>query len=251
MSPFILAVLRPPSPWRRRSAAAGLLLGVLVLAGCGTSGQTGDSKSQAPAKSSQTQASRPEGKPKYTITEADTAGLSQAIFAGGCFWCLETAFEGVEGIQAAISGYAGGDENDPSYEEVGGGATGHAESVLVTYDPEVISYEDLLHIFWVNHDPFYDDRQFCDRGRQYRPAIFPLSEVQERDAKASIEWAESHLQKNGHVVTEITRVDEFWPAEIYHQDFYKKDPRRYQSYREGCGRDRRLLELWGDHATVH
>ena len=191
------------------------------------------------------------GKMAYQLTAADTTGLAKAIFAGGCFWCLETAFEGVPGVHAAISGFAGGSEPHPTYEQVSSGSTHHAESVLVTYDPTQIDYDQLLHIFWTNHDPLSANGQFCDRGRQYRPAIFYLDETQHAAAEASVEWARAHLQRKGEIVTEITGVTDFWPAEEYHQDFWKKDPGTYKSYRRGCGRDARLHDLWGDLAIGH
>ena len=232
-----------PATTRRAGSWLGIASLVLVFFGCSASeeqpdaaGRAGETKPRAPM---------------YQITEADTAGLSQATFAGGCFWCLETAFEGVPGVHAAISGYAGGREADPTYEEVSSGTTGHAESVLVTYDPETISYEQLLEIFWTNHDPLVANGQFCDHGRQYRPAIFYLDPEQKRQAEASVAWAREHLKTGGSIVTEITGVTEFWPAEEYHQDFWKKDPDRYYSYRRGCGRDARLKELWGESATGH
>jgi len=193
-------------------------------------------------------ADKPSDHAMYVITEADTAGLARAIFAGGCFWCEETAFEGVEGVNAVISGFVGGDEQNPTYEDVSWGRTGHAEAVLVAFDPEVVSYERLLEIFWVNHDPTTKDRQFCDQGRQYRPGIFWLDEEQKRLAEASVAWAKEHARFHEPIVTEITPAGPFWPAENYHQDFWRKSPVRYHSYRLGCRRDARLAELWGSAA---
>jgi peptide-methionine (S)-S-oxide reductase len=174
---------------------------------------------------------------------AFAAEKGEAVFAGGCFWCMETAFEGVPGITSAVSGYAGGPKKNPTYEEVGTGATGHAESVKVTFDPAKISYARLLDIFWKNIDPLSANGQFCDRGPQYRSAIFWLDEAQKKAAEESKREVEKKLGKP--VATEIAKGGEFWAAEEYHQDFYKKNPVRYQSYRLGCGRDRRLKELWG------
>jgi peptide-methionine (S)-S-oxide reductase len=186
------------------------------------------------------------------VTGTDTTlGLSRAIFAGGCFWCEETAFEGVQGVQSVISGFVGGQETHPSYEDVSSGRTGHTEAVLVTFDPKVISYDSLLEIFWVNHDPTTNQGQFCDHGRQYRPGIFYLNDEQKHLAEASVAWAKRHLQVDAPIVTEITRATPFWPAEEYHQDFYKKNPVEYRRYRTGCGRDARLAELWGSLATQH
>jgi peptide-methionine (S)-S-oxide reductase len=191
-----------------------------------------------------------DGKARYRIAAADTAGLEQAIFAGGCFWCLETAFEGVKGVKSVISGYAGGPERNPTYEQVSNGETAHAEAVLVTFDPKVIPYTRLLEIFWVNHDPTTSDRQFCDRGHQYRPAIYYRGAGQKRLAEASVQWALAHRRFTGKIVTEISPATAFWPAEVYHQDFWKKDPIRYTTYRAGCGRDARLAQLWG-RAPAH
>jgi arabinofuranosyltransferase len=190
-------------------------------------------------------------KRKYVITDADTLGLSRAIFAGGCFWCEETAFEDVPGVQAVISGYVGGQEVDPTYEDVSAGRTGHTEAVLVTFDPGVVSYQALLEIFWVNHDPTTNDRQFCDQGRQYRPGVFYVSEQQERLAEESVEWAKARRRFEEPILTEISAATPFWPAEEYHQDFYRKNPGRYISYRSGCRRDARLRELWGSAVIGH
>jgi peptide-methionine (S)-S-oxide reductase len=193
----------------------------------------------------------PPEKAKYVIAAADTAGLSQAIFAGGCFWCEETAFEDVPGVRAVISGYVGGNEPNPSYEDVSSGLTGHTEAVLVVFDAKVVSYEELLQIFWVNHDPTTNDRQFCDRGRQYRPGIFYRTAEQKRLAEASVSWAKERALFDGPFLTEISPATPFWPAENYHQDFYEKSPIRYASYRLGCRRDGRLAELWGGAQAKH
>jgi peptide-methionine (S)-S-oxide reductase len=177
------------------------------------------------------------------VTQAAERG--EAIFAGGCFWCMETAFEGVPGIQSAVSGYAGGAKKNPTYEEVSSGGTGHAEVVKVTFDPAKISYAKLLEIFWHNIDPISAGGQFCDRGTQYRSGIFYLDDAQKKAAEESKRAIEASKRFDRPIVTEITRAGEFTPAEEYHQDFFKKSPARYQSYRLGCGRDRRLKELWG------
>jgi len=187
----------------------------------------------------------------YVLAQADTAGLARAIFAGGCFWCEETAFEDVKGVRAVVSGYVGGAESNPTYDQVSSGETGHAEAVLVTYDPKVIAYPRLLEIFWVNHDPTTGDRQFCDRGHQYRAGIFYLNETQKRLAEASKAWALEHRRFKEPIVTEISPATPFWPAEVYHQDFYRKNPVRYRTYRLGCGRDARLAQLWGAGAAKH
>jgi peptide-methionine (S)-S-oxide reductase len=182
----------------------------------------------------------------FGATVAQAAERGEALFAGGCFWCMETAFEGVPGISAVISGYTGGFKKNPTYEEVSSGSTGHAESVRVVYDPSKISYAKLLDIFWHNVDPVSAGGQFCDRGTQYRSAIFYLDEAQHKAAEDSKKAIEASKRFKEPIVTEITKANEFTPAEEYHQDFYKKSPLRYQSYRLGCGRDRRLKELWGE-----
>jgi peptide-methionine (S)-S-oxide reductase len=172
----------------------------------------------------------------------------EALFAGGCFWCEETAFEGVPGVSAVISGYTGGFKKNPTYEEVSSGSTGHAESVRVVYDPSKISYARLLEIFWHSVDPLSAGGQFCDRGTQYRSAIFYLDDAQKKAAEESKKQIEAQLKQP--VATEVVKAGEFYPAEEYHQDFFKKNPTRYYSYRLGCGRDRRLKELWGSQAIV-
>ena len=173
---------------------------------------------------------------------------SKATFAGGCFWCMETAFEGVPGVVSVTSGFSGGPTLDPTYEQVSAGGTGHAESVQVVYDPAKIDYARLLHIFWRNIDPTSAHGQFCDRGDQYRSAIFYHDATQQRLAEESKrELAQSKRFKEP-IVTEIVPFAAFYPAEEYHQDFYKKNPIRYKSYRFGCGRDQRLREIWGAEA---
>ncbi len=171
----------------------------------------------------------------------------RATFAGGCFWCLETAFEGLPGVISATSGYMGG-AGTPTYKEVSSGSTGHAESVQVVYDAARISYERLLAVFWRNIDPLTPNAQFCDRGSQYRSAIFYAGDAQRAAAEASKKALEESKRFALPIVTEIAPASTFHPAEDYHQDFYKKDPSRYRSYRQGCGRDARLHELWGDEA---
>jgi peptide-methionine (S)-S-oxide reductase len=174
-----------------------------------------------------------------------------AIFAGGCFWCEETAFEGVPGVISVTSGYTGGQKKDPTYEEVSAGGTGHAESVEVIYDPAKISYEKLLDIFWHNVDPFQANGQFCDHGNQYRSAIFYRDDAQRVAAEASKRKLEEDPRFRGKIVTQIVPASTFYPAEEYHQDFYKKNPFRYNSYRLGCGRDARLKAIWGEAAGGH
>jgi len=174
-----------------------------------------------------------------------------AIFAGGCFWCEETAFEGLDGVLSVTSGYTGGQTKNPTYEQVSAGWTGHAESVEVLYDPAKISYERLLEIFWHNVDPLQRDGQFCDHGTQYRSAIFYRDESQRKAAEDSKRKLEEQPRFNGKIATQIVPASIFYPAEEYHQQFYKKSPLRYQTYRLGCGRDARLRELWGEAAGGH
>lgn len=182
---------------------------------------------------------------------AAPAENATAVFAGGCFWCLETAFEGVPGVSAAVSGYCGGKVDNPSYEQVSSGRTGHAESVQVSFDPAQISYEKLLDIFWHNIDPLTPDAQFCDHGTQYRSAIFYADDTQKTAALASRAAIEKSGRLHGAIVTQIVTAGPFYAAEDYHQDFYKKNPLRYKLYRSGCGRDARLKELWGKDAGSH
>ena len=169
----------------------------------------------------------------------------QAIFAGGCFWCVEADFEKLPGVISAESGYTGGKESNPSYEQVSEHATGHAEAVRLTYDPAKVSYAQLVEYFWRHIDPTVQDQQFCDHGPQYRSGIYPLDASQQQIAEAS----KAALVKSGrfkNIYTEIVAAGPFWPAEDYHQDYYQKNPVRYQYYRFGCGRDARVKELWGE-----
>jgi peptide-methionine (S)-S-oxide reductase len=170
---------------------------------------------------------------------------ARAIFAGGCFWCVEEAFEKVAGVISVTSGYTGGQVANPSYEQVSAGGTGHAEAVEVAYDPERVSYAELLKVFWRNIDPTTPDRQFCDRGHQYRAAIFVLDDTQRQLAEQSKRELERSKPFREPIVTEIEPAGKFYPAEDYHQDYYKKNPLRYQFYKFGCGRARRLEQLWG------
>ena len=172
-------------------------------------------------------------------------GTKTAIFAGGCFWCMEADFEKVEGVVSVISGYDGGDTPNPTYEEVSAGDTGYAESVLVEYDPARISYDELLEIFWHSVDPTTPNRQFCDVGHQYRTAIFVANDAQREAAERSLHEIEKSKPFAAPIVTEITTTTTFYPAEAYHQDYAKKHPLRYHYYRSRCGRDRRLEDLWG------
>ncbi|WP_224958522.1 peptide-methionine (S)-S-oxide reductase MsrA [Geomonas subterranea] len=176
------------------------------------------------------------------------AQLQKATFAGGCFWCMEHPFDELPGVVSVTSGYTGGQVKNPTYEEVSAGGTGHAESVQVLYNPAKISYDKLLSRYWHNIDPTVKDRQFCDVGRQYRSAIFYHNEEQKRLALQSKQALEKSRQLKAPIQTEIVAATEFYPAEEYHQHYYKKNPLRYSYYRLSCGRDHRLKELWGDQA---
>jgi peptide-methionine (S)-S-oxide reductase len=171
--------------------------------------------------------------------------LEKAAFAAGCFWCTEEAFEKVPGVVSAVSGYTGGKVDHPTYDQVSRGITGHAEAVEVTFDPAKVSYEKLLDVFWVNHDPTVRDRQFCDAGSQYRPEIFYYSDEQKRLAEASKAKWEKLKPFPQPLLTPITKATRFWPAEEYHQDYYKKNTLQYRFYVSGCGRYARLDSLWG------
>lgn len=167
-----------------------------------------------------------------------------ATFAGGCFWCMEPPFDKIDGVISTISGYSGGTQNDPTYEEVSAGTTGHAEAVQITFDPTKVSYEKLLEVYWKNVDPTVKDRQFCDVGSQYRTAIFYHNEKQKEIAEKSKANLEREHTLPGAIMTEITKYTAFFPAEDYHQNFYENNPVRYKTYRYLCGRDQRLDELW-------
>jgi peptide-methionine (S)-S-oxide reductase len=177
--------------------------------------------------------------------ETPGTGLEKATFAGGCFWCVEDAFEQVAGVVSVTSGYTGGQKENPTYEQVSAGGTGHAESVEVLYDPKKVSYRQLLDTFWHNIDPTTPDRQFCDHGHQYRSAIFYHNDTQRQIAFESKQALEKSKPFKGAIVTEMVPASKFYPAEEYHQDYYKKNPVRYHFYKFGCGRAQRLKELWG------
>ena len=177
------------------------------------------------------------------------AATEKATFAGGCFWCMEPPFDAIPGVISTTSGYTGGRTVNPTYEQVSSGTTGHAEAIQVVYDPKKVSYEKLLEVYWVNIDPTVRDRQFCDSGTQYRTAIFYHTEAQRKAAQASRDALEKSRPFKAPIVTPIEVAGAFYPAEVYHQDYYLKNPVRYKFYRNGCGRDARLRELWGDRAA--
>jgi peptide-methionine (S)-S-oxide reductase len=181
-------------------------------------------------------------------TASPTPGLAQATFAGGCFWCMEQPFDNLPGVLSTTSGYTGGTVVDPTYPQVSDGNTGHAESVQVLYDPKRISYDTLLEAYWNNIDPIDPDGQFCDRGSQYRSAIFYHNDEQQQAAQKSKQNLTQIHTLSGPIVTEITAAQPFYAAEDYHQNFYKTHSLKYQFYRRACGRDRRLAKLWGGAA---
>ena len=176
---------------------------------------------------------------------ANAQAIQKATFAGGCFWCMEQPFDSLPGVLSVMPGYTGGTKLNPTYQEVSSGSTGHAEAVEITYDPAKISYEKLLQVFWHNIDPTVKDRQFCDIGNQYRASIFFHNETQKKLAQASLEAASRQKTFKEPIVTDIVAAGIFYPAEEYHQHYYKKNPLRYRYYRSSCGRDKRLQELWG------
>ena len=181
------------------------------------------------------------------------AGFAKATFAGGCFWCMEPPFDKIDGVISTTSGYVGGKEKGVTYEQVSGGATTHTEAVEIVYDPKKVSYTTLLEIFWKNIDPVRKDQQFCDVGKHYRSGIFFHDAEQKKlaeESKGLLNQGKPYASAKpvgfkGGVVTEVSPATEFWAAEEYHQDYYVKNPVRYRFYRQNCGRDARLEQLWG------
>jgi peptide-methionine (S)-S-oxide reductase len=178
----------------------------------------------------------------------ETRELARATFAGGCFWCMEPPYDKLDGVVETISGFSGGHVVNPSYEAVVRGGTGHLEVVQVVFDPGIVSYEKLLYVFWRNVDPFQSDGQFCDRGPMYRSAIFTHDEAQRRLALASLTRLQAMNLSEQPIDTRIIDFEAFYPAEEYHQGYYRKNPLRYRLYRWSCGRDQRLEEIWGAEA---
>jgi peptide-methionine (S)-S-oxide reductase len=215
-----------PEARRIRYLLAGLLFGV-VLSGC-----------EQPGVGSET-TTRDMG------SAGSAASTGVATFAGGCFWCTEADFDKVPGVISTTSGYIGGTVPNPTYKQVSSGKTGHIEAVQVRFDPAKTSFAKLLAAFWPTIDPLTANRQFCDRGAQYRSAIFYHDEEQKRQAEASKAALQASTRFSQPIVTDILPATEFYPAEDYHQDYYKKNPIRYSYYRSNCGRDARLAEVWG------
>ncbi|MDJ0641704.1 MAG: peptide-methionine (S)-S-oxide reductase MsrA [Erythrobacter sp.] len=218
------------------SSAKFLLLVAIAVAGLFSFGACASSSADTDSD-----ATRPD-----TMITTDNLPENQAtaVFAMGCFWCAEADFEKVDGVLDVVSGYTGGTTVSPTYEEVTYERTGHYEAVLVTYDTTKVRYGDLLAVFWKNVDPFDDNGQFCDKGSSYRAAVFPGSDAERDAAEASKVEATRQLGKD--IVTAINDRAEFYAAEEYHQDYYKKNPVRYAFYRSRCGRDERLEAVWGD-----
>ncbi|MFV9615224.1 MAG: peptide-methionine (S)-S-oxide reductase MsrA [Gammaproteobacteria bacterium] len=186
--------------------------------------------------------------PIFAANQASTPTARQqetAIFAGGCFWCMEPPFDKLNGVISTTSGYTAGHKKDPAYKEVSAGSTGHTEAIQIVFDPNEVSYAELLEVFWKNIDPVAVNRQFCDAGTQYRSGVYYLNTAQEIAAKQSLLQLEKSRVFEGLIATEIVAASTFYPAEDYHQDYYQKNPIRYKFYRYRCGRDQRLEELWG------
>jgi peptide-methionine (S)-S-oxide reductase len=186
-----------------------------------------------------------EGKQGENPSTPTAVKFEKATFAGGCFWCMESDFEKVDGVVSVVSGYTGGQKENPTYKEVSAGGTGHAEVVQVTYDPAKITYARLLSVYWKNIDPTVSDRQFCDIGDQYRTTLFYHNEEQRHLAETSKKILNTTKPFKEPIVTPIVPASTFYEAEGYHQDYHKKNPIRYKFYRTGCGRDDRLEALWG------
>jgi len=215
---------RLPTLWRpHRAVPGGIVLMLIALAACAQS----DGNAAAQQKPA-------------------VARTAVAIFAGGCFWCMEPPYDKLPGVVSTTSGYLGGQVDNPTYAQVSAGRTGHTEAVQVRYDPGKVSYATLLEVFWRNIDPVAVDRQFCDVGSQYRSEIFYTDAAQRRLAEASKRALETSGRFKQPIATRITPASTFYPAEAYHQDYYEKNPVRYKYYRWNCGRDQRLQELWGD-----
>lgn len=186
-----------------------------------------------------------------TVSAQETNKTETAVFAGGCFWCMEPPYDKLDGVISTTSGYIGGSKKDADYEKVSAGGTGHFEAVEIKYDPSKVSYEKLLEVFWYNIDPLDGRGQFCDKGSQYLSAIFPKNEEERALAEASKAAVAPEVGGPDAIKTEILAASPFYPAEDYHQDYYQKNPVRYKFYRWNCGRDQRLEQLWGDAAGGH
>lgn len=225
-----------------------LLIGLLSLAALACSGPSTPAASTHASSSANTE-EIPSAPPAHDdpSTVFESAGRSVAYFAGGCFWCMERPFEDMEGVSEVVSGYIDGELANPSYRQVSSGRTGHTEAIRVVYDSSQVTYAALLEVFWHNIDPTDAGGQFCDRGSQYRTGVYVSSPAERAAAESSRDRAQAELGQQ--IATEIEDASTFYDAEAYHQNFYLTHPGRYTSYRSGCGRDRRLRELWGDAAA--
>ena len=241
--------------WNKIGATCRVVLFAGLLAVCGVMLVSGMSNAGYAAGSGDSTAAQPQtGKSMAKGTNepgaadvVDAKGEAIAIFAGGCFWCMEQAMEKVAGVKNAISGYIGGTVKNPTYRQVSAGGTGHTEAVKVIYDPKIVGYQTLLTTFWHNIDPLVADRQFCDGGTQYRAGIFYLNDAQRKLAQASKDKLIAQKIFKQPIVTEVTKASTFWPAEEYHQNYYNKNPIRYNYYKFACGRKKRLKQLWGGY----
>jgi peptide-methionine (S)-S-oxide reductase len=191
------------------------------------------------------------GAAAMTVSAQEKKKTETAVFAGGCFWCMEPPYDALKGVISTTSGYIGGSKNDADYNKVSAGVTGHFEAVEVKYDPSKVSYEKLLDVFWHNIDPLDGTGQFCDKGSQYLSAIFPKNDEERALAEASRAAVAPEAGGVDAIETQILPASTFYPAEEYHQDYYQKNPVRYKFYRWNCGRDQRLEQLWGDAAGGH
>jgi peptide-methionine (S)-S-oxide reductase len=192
------------------------------------------------------QAKLPTEGPRKPVALKDIPdGMEVALFAGGCFWCMEGPFDKIGGVRETLSGYTDGFVDKPKYRDVARGLTGHTEAIRVVFDPKIVSYKQLVDVFWRNIDPFAQNRQFCDRGTQYRSGIYPYNSQQMKIAQESRDQLKLSHESKGKIHTEIKSATRFYIAEEYHQDYYLKNPRHYMRYRLGCGRDARLKEIWG------
>jgi peptide-methionine (S)-S-oxide reductase len=228
-----------------RSTRLTLIAVAATLAGIGALA-SGPSSSEPPKKEA-----APASPAAPAPAKKEEPKLATATFAGGCFWCMEPPFDKTPGVISTTSGYTGGTKADPTYEEVSDGTTGHTEAVQIVYDPSKVTYAQLLEIFWHNVDPITPNAQFCDKGSQYRSAIFFHDAEQQRLAEESKRKIEAAARFKAPIATQLVAASTFYPAEEYHQDYYQKNPVRYRYYRFGCGRDARLKELWGADAPKH
>jgi peptide-methionine (S)-S-oxide reductase len=221
------------------AVALGVVLGIEPAAAQGSAGSAAGSGTEAEGA----------GPNDAGPADGDDGDTASAYFAGGCFWCMEPPYDDVDGVLETISGYTGGTVENPSYRQVVAGGTGHLEAVRIVYDPDRVSYEELLYIFWRNIDPLDAGGQFCDRGESYTTAIFYANSEQRRLARESLREIRTEFDQS--IATGIEELDEFYRAEEYHQNYYTKNPARYSFYRASCGRDARLRELWGEEGGTH